>query len=293
MKHRRTDASSLLCSVLDARASAPPFRLMSITSTQVCRAEIRFHEAVEALRSFVGCFWVVTAERGATIRVVPDGSTSISIQLQNGRPSNWILRGPLVRPDERRFPSPALMIGVRLRPGVAFLLGGVPMHTMIGRRVGLNGIAPFCDLVSQELHPYTPERCIEVLQRFLVKRLEHASLHGVVATALGEIEREHGNVRAADVAARCRVSSRHLHRLMRIWTGYGPKCYATVVRFQATLHEMEDAPGRTAAALASENGYFDQAHLAGDVARFAGATPGRPASVGVADFSKTRCEDLP
>jgi hypothetical protein len=80
---------------------------------------------------------------------------------------------------------------------------------------------------------------------------------------------------------------------MRVWVGYGPKSYATVIRFQVTLHDMEHAPTRTAAALASENGYFDQAHLTLDLARFAGATPGHLASAGVADFSKTRCDDLP
>jgi methylphosphotriester-DNA--protein-cysteine methyltransferase len=114
-----------------------------------------------------------------------------------------------------------------------------------------------------------------------------------VDTALREIEREHGCLPVPDVADRCRVSPRHLHRLMRVWVGYGPKCYANVVRFQATLHEMEHIPGRTGAALASENGYFDQAHLTLDVGRFAGATPGRLALAGVADFSKTRCDDLP
>ncbi len=63
---------------------------MSITSTLVHRADIRFHEAADALHPFVGCFWVVTAERGATIRVVPDGTTSISIQLQKREPSGWV-----------------------------------------------------------------------------------------------------------------------------------------------------------------------------------------------------------
>jgi hypothetical protein len=77
----------------------------------------KFHEAADALRPFVGCFWVVAAERDATIRVVPDGSTAISIQLQNSQRSEWFLRGPLVRPDERRFISPAILIGIRLRPG--------------------------------------------------------------------------------------------------------------------------------------------------------------------------------
>jgi methylphosphotriester-DNA--protein-cysteine methyltransferase len=180
-----------------------------------------------------------------------------------------------------------------LRPGVAFLLTGIPTHAIVGRRVGLNRAAAFRDLVAEELRPVTPERCIDVLQRFLVQRLERAILHPTVAAALHEIERRHGCVRVDELAARCRVSTRQLHRLMRAWVGYGAKCYANVIRFQATLHEMEDAPSRTAAALASEKGFFDQAHLALDLGRFAGATPGRLASAGVADFSKTRCDDLP
>ena len=52
---------------------------MSISSTLIDGAEIRFHEAAGSLRSFVGCFWVLTAERDATIRIVPDGSTAISV----------------------------------------------------------------------------------------------------------------------------------------------------------------------------------------------------------------------
>jgi hypothetical protein len=40
----------------------------------------------------------------------------------------------------------------------------------------------------------------------------------------------------------------------------------------------------------AELGYFDQAHLANEVAWFAGTRPGRIARYHVADFSKTRCE---
>jgi hypothetical protein len=62
---------------------------MSITSTVVNRAEIQFREADVALRPYVGCFWVISAERDATIRIVPDGSTSISTELGSGRTSGW------------------------------------------------------------------------------------------------------------------------------------------------------------------------------------------------------------
>ena len=265
---------------------------MSISSTFVHRAEIQFHEAAEPLRDLVGCFWVVTAERDAMIRVVPDGSTAILIQVQNNRCSAWFLRGPLVHPDERCFTSPAMLVGIRLRPGVAYLLSGIPAHAIVDRRIALKEVQAFQGLVSEELHPCTPERCIDVLQRFLLARLERATLHDIVARALRDIERERGCVRVPDVAARCGVSVRHLHRLMRVWVGFGPKRYASVIRFQSTLHTMEDRPARPAAVLASENGFFDQAHLTQELSRFARATPSRLALSGVADFSKTRCEDL-
>jgi hypothetical protein len=65
------------------------------------------------------------------------------------------------------------------------------------------------------------------------------------------------------------------------------------VRFQATLKEIQHAPGQSGAVLAIETGYFDQAHLTTNVSRFAGATPRHLASRRVSDFYKTRCDDLP
>jgi methylphosphotriester-DNA--protein-cysteine methyltransferase len=257
---------------------------MSITGTLVERTDIVFREAAAPLRGLVGCFWTMAAAEGARVRIVPDGSTTISLLVGDGRPSEWVLRGPLRQPDERRYATPVLGVGVRLRPGVAHLVTGTPAHAMVGRRVAFAAI-------PRPPAPCTPAHCIDVLEAFLVQRLADARLHPTVDAALREIERERGQVRIPELAERCRVSVRHLHRLMRTWVGFGPKGYASVIRFQHALHEMED--GRTGAALASETGYFDQAHLALDVARFANDTPGRLASTGVADFSKTRCDDLP
>jgi hypothetical protein len=53
---------------------------------------------------------------------------------------------------------------------------------------------------------------------------------------------------------------------------------------------MERSPNRSRAALASEAGYFDQAHMTLDTARLAGATPRQLASRCAADFYKTRCD---
>jgi AraC-like DNA-binding protein len=262
---------------------------VSITSTLVHRADIRFHEAAETLRPHVGCFWVVTAEPRAAIRVVPDGSTSMSIMLQPGRAARWLLRGPLLRPDELRFASASTLVGIRLRPGVAFAVTGIPADTTVGRRVVLPD--PFRGLVAADAVAQTPEQHIDALQRLLIERLRQSSVCATVAKAVHEIERDHGLSTVSDIAARCGVSPRHLNRLMRLWVGYGPKSFANVVRFQATLNDIDRTPAQPAARLASENGYFDQAHMAGTVRRLAGETPRRLATSSVSDFSKTRCAD--
>jgi AraC-like DNA-binding protein len=263
---------------------------MSVTSTVVHRAETRFVKADEALQPYVGCFWIITAERGATIRVVPDGTTSISTELGDDGSQGWFLRGPLVEPDVRRFVSPATLVGIRLRPGVAFLVSGVAADTMVGRRIRLQGPA-FQALVCDHRHAVTPEQHVDVLQRYLIDRLANTHVHDVVTRAVREIDQAGGCFRVSRIAADCGVSERHLNRLMRTWVGYGPKVLGRIVRFQATLAQMEHAPGRSGARLASDNGYFDQAHLTLDTGRLAGATPGDLSSRNVADFYKTRCED--
>ncbi len=265
---------------------------MSLSATLNERAEIRFQEAPDALRPYIGCFWVVTAECGATIRVVPDGSTAISIERETSRHSEWFLRGPLARPVGRRFKAPMTLIGVRLRPGVAFMLSGIAAHSMVDRRLCLSQCAAFRELVSIDLSAQKSAKCIETLQDFLIRRLENSTVHNVVATALTEIDGEYGSRRVADIAARCGASTRHLNRLMRQWVGYGPKRYADIVRFQATMMQMEQAPEQSVALLASDSGYFDQSHMTADVGRFAGETPGNLMSHDMSDFSKTRCDDL-
>ena len=104
---------------------------MSVASTLVRGAEIRFQEAAEKLQPFVGCFWVITAERNAVLQLVPDGSTTISAQLQDGGVPAWSLRAPLLKPDARRFTAPTTVVGIRLRPGVAYLLTGIATETLV------------------------------------------------------------------------------------------------------------------------------------------------------------------
>jgi AraC-like DNA-binding protein len=262
---------------------------MSISSTVLDRADIRFHTATPALQPYVGCFWIISAQCGATVRVVPDGTTSIAIEQQQDCASVGYLRGPLLRPVELRFTVPTTLVGVRLRPGVAFSLSGITTHSIVDRRTDFSDHATLRELTLAS-KPQTPIEWIAALEKFLIDRLKGKSIHPIVARALAEIHAEHGRICVPEIAARCGTGKRNLSRLMRDWVGYGPKRYSNIVRFQSTLAQMERAPALPVAMLAPQIGYFDQSHLTADMTRHAGMTPGRLISAGVSDFSKTYCD---
>jgi hypothetical protein len=265
---------------------------MSITSTLIDGADIRFREAADVLRPYVGCFWVITAQRGATIRVVPDGSTAISIRIENGRCSGWLLRGPLVEPDERCYAAPATLVGVRLRPGVAVLVSGIAADRTLGRRIELAGIAPSAG--AEHDAPWTPAQYIDTLERFLIDRIGNARVPDIVSRAIQEIEREHGSLRVSALAERCGVSPRHLNRLMRGWVGLRPEvlCPHRQISDDAAPDRGTRPPNRAPHSHRTRD-ISTKAHLTLDVTRLAGATPRHLASHSVSDFSKTRCDDLP
>src|SRR5262245_4903237 len=262
---------------------------MSIAATLVDRARVDLRPAPESLRPFVGCFWTITVWSGVALRFVPDGYASIWCEIRPQRPVGWFLPGPFPGPSRRRFRSSLLLAGVRLRPGVPRLLTGAPVDRLVGRRIRLTD-APWARGLVAARSNIEPDVHLKSLERFLMERLVGASVHPVVTAALDAIRRTNGRSSIALVADMCQVSQRHLTRLMRTWTGLAPKSFARIVRFQAALTGLADAPSTPLASVAAENGYFDQAHLSGEVARLAAASPASMVRDSVSEFSKTRCE---
>src|SRR5262245_57768945 len=71
------------------------------------------------------------------MRMVPDGTTGVGIVQQQNSCFDVYLRGSLLHPIELPIKPSTTLIGVRLRPGVAFNLTGVVAHSMLNRRTPL------------------------------------------------------------------------------------------------------------------------------------------------------------
>ena len=265
---------------------------MNAASAMVQGAELRTRRASPAVTPFLGCYWWVDVEHGTRLRTFPDACTGVSIVIQPGAAPECYFIGPRLIPREGTPSVGHSLFGVRLKPGAAFLFTRNPVRDLVGERMRLAEIAPDEALgFEQRLQSAsTVDQHFDALEELMLSRLAGRSIHPCVQKAIEIVEQSGGQIRIAELARSCDISTRGLARLLGTWLGLSPKTLARVTRFQRFLQHMETEPNESSAARAIDLGYFDQAHLTKEVAQFFGATPGRMSPHHVADFSKTRCE---
>jgi AraC-like DNA-binding protein len=167
------------------------------------------------------------------------------------------------------------VIGIRLRPGVAFLLTGVCAERWVGRRESLGELLGSCvsELAVQISASTGTDAQFDLLESFLVARLEGKEVDRRVCIALHLTQRSRGAMRVSEIARRCGLSCRQLERLLRVWIGISPKHLARIARFQAALVSAGEQPASAWTYVAAEQNYVDQAHLIHEFSGFTGATP--------------------
>ncbi|BCJ39141.1 hypothetical protein Athai_66440 [Actinocatenispora thailandica] len=171
------------------------------------------------------------------------------------------------------------VVGACFRPGGGFPFFGTPAADVdlpLDQVWGRDGAT-----LAERLRGYpTPRRRLAALAELLLARLGDPlagpdRLVGAAATAL-----ERG-LPVATVADRLGRTDRGLTRRFAARTGYTPKRYARIRRFQrvaadcAVARAVAGRAGVDWAALAAEHGYVDQSHLIHDFRAFASVTPTR------------------
>jgi AraC-like DNA-binding protein len=111
----------------------------------------------------------------------------------------------------------------------------------------------------------------------LWKLLSRHAVRGVdvrIATAVARIEAAAGHVRIDALARSAALSPRGFQQKFRAAVGLTPKEFARLTRLQATLRAL-DAGESSIAAVASDAGFADQAHVTRELRRATGLTPAK------------------
>lgn len=245
------------------------------------------------IQHFLGCYFALTHAPGTSIQTLPDASAYLVVDLPRAAPPHCMLAGPRLKAVGSSPVRETIdYVGVRLLPGVAFLLTGSPVHLIIGERKPLSTFLgeEARQLAKKIVEANAIETRFDLLESFLLERLAGARLDERVQLALCLIEKSAGAIEIAEIANQCGIGGRQLERLLRIWVGISPKRLARIARFQAVLGHTEKSPTLQWTHIAAEQNYVDQAHMIHEFSEFTGASPTRFSALNSAKSLKANCD---
>ena len=220
----------------------------------------------------VVCAWTHFADStnaGFAQPVYPDGCVDLLWRDDD----ELVVVGAMTRPMQAALRPGLRLTGVRLAPGQAAGLLGIPLSELRDREVALREIAgrgTFLEPLRQRQAP-AGEELLERLQALFARAACEAA-DPWMRTAVRWLARR-PSARLKDLAAHLEVSERQLNRRFAAAAGYGPKLLQRVLRFQSFLNLAAQSAKMDLAGLALEAGYSDQAHMNRDCRELAGRTP--------------------
>ena len=231
-----------------------------------------------ALAAHVTCVWVqrvAVASAPYLHRTVPNGSAELRCAL--GAPPR--VAGPQTGPTEEVLPAGTTVVGVRLRPGAAEAVFGVPAAELVDQDLEVGALwgAHAAELGETLTAAGSPESAARRLHDAVAGRLaDGPALDPVAAEVVARLlPRLGAGLRVGSLASSLFISERQLRRRCDAAIGLAPKALHRMVRFQRflALAGTLPRPSEQLARLAAEAGYADQSHLTRESLRLAGRSP--------------------
>ena len=217
--------------------------------------------APDGLGALVSCVWEHEAEESRGRRIDPDGCVDLIWLAER----ELVVAGPDTSAQVALLPAGRRSSGIRLRPGAAAAVLGLPASELRDLRVTLGQVwGAGAERLVENLVVASPPRRLELLAAAVSER--RAAPDGLVAAAAHRLARP--RTRVAQVAADLGVTERTLHRRTVHAVGYGPKLLARVARLQ----RLRASPAGTPAERALAAGYAHQAHMNDEVRSLTGTT---------------------
>jgi AraC-like DNA-binding protein len=215
------------------------------------------------LEPLVACLWENTAVQHRLQRIVPDGCIDLVWMGEPGLHVAGADTGPRMS-----GPVGTPVSGIRLRPGAAGAVLGLPASEVLDQQVPLELLWPDLDgRVGEVLAEADTGQRLRIMTELVLRR--RTAPDRLVMAATHRLSEP--GARVATVAADLGVGVRRLHRQTVAAVGYGPKTLARVAR----LRRLIASPDEPLAVRAVTAGYASQAHMSDEVRRLTGTTPVR------------------
>jgi AraC-like DNA-binding protein len=244
------------------------------------------------LSEFVNVLWLYEGytQGHAKERVLPSGAMQIVINLREDQTCVYdrdntdrcqTYRGALVAGAHSEYivigtAQQECIMGVHFRPGGAFPFLRRPAGELRDTTLSLDALwgNAAIDLRDRLLEAATDQIRFEILEQVLSSELARGfHRHGAVGFALRRFMAAPHMASIGAVTGQIGLSPKRFIQVFRDETGFTPKVFCRIQRFQQALNSMEGRQNVEWTKVALDCGYYDQAHFIHDFRTFSGINP--------------------
>ena len=183
--------------------------------------------------------------------------------------------GPVSQARILRVGGAVHAVGAVLAPMLAQQVFGVPAAELIDQVVPLDQVWDKDDaerLLDTVLQSDVGIGALRLRNELIERAAPALAPNGLMAMAR-MIQRRAGRVSVDAMAKAHRLSRQEFARRFRATTGFGPKRFAQLTRFERLVHQLLSTDVADWVSVSSAMGFYDQAHMINDFRRFAGSAP--------------------
>ncbi len=239
------------------------------------RIRLATYPPCAALAPFVDYFWLVQWQHVGgppqVQRVLP--YPNAHLVFERGQSAiHGVVRGPF----ERSVQGAGQVVGVRFRPGGLHPFIGTPLAQLTGRVLApdaLLGISA-AEAERRVFATDTDQAKVAAATALLLAVLPPVDTRASLAAhVVGLAEAAGGPISVAALSSQAGMGERALQRLFSEYVGVSPKWVIQRFRLQEATWLLARAQPIALAALATQLGFFDQAHLTREFGKLVGTSP--------------------
>ena len=221
------------------------------------------------LAGLVSSAWIQrSGDEAYRSRHIPNGSVELVCTL--GAEARVV--GPLTEPLVEVLEPGTTIVGVRLHPGAAPAVLGMPASEVVDLAVDLWDAPALAETIAEAP---SPEAALVEFERHVFRRMSREP-DSLIAEAVKQLMPWRLD-EVASLTASLYISETQLRRRCRDAVGLAPKTLHRLLRFQGFLALVQRAIATGAeeslAQLALDAGYADQSHLNRECVRLTGVSP--------------------
>lgn len=167
------------------------------------------------------------------------------------------------------------VFGICFKPYAISLLFNIPACTLTNQNIEISALLGIEGkmLEDQILHCAHTEARVKVITAFIegrLKRVGHRQDH--VVLSINQILKKKGNINIPALAEDHFLSQRQFERRFKDLTGFSPKAFSRIVRFEECLTKTYNTK-YSLTQISLSSGYYDQSHMIKDFKEFTGSNP--------------------